>query len=439
RAVTGATAIFYNRPGSNKASNIYSGDPAYNDFTQNQGRIGYEFEHRFNEVVTVRQNLRFNAVDADMEYSRLVSPTTRYWSHYKEDMKNFVIDNMAQFEFDTGPMSHTTVAGVDYAWSDYNAYGDPNTFFSVISADDIASRPVPFYGSQEMNQLGVYLHDQMEWNNFTLFASGRYDWVDTTSLDASRIETEQKDDAFSGRIGISYRTEWGIIPYVNYSTSFSPNIGFVEDASGTHPARPTIAKQKEIGVKYEIPNTNAVISAAFFDIDQEDGNVFDASGSGQQIQRQYDMNSRGFELEANASFDNGFSFIASYTNLRVKIEEGPTGTIGKELSATPNHIFNLWGHYVFQEGLLEGLGIGAGVRFASESFGNDQNSFKNSARTYVDAAISYDFGARNPKLKGLMAQVNAKNLFDEREQVCSAGYCYRDEGVAVFGSLRYRF
>ncbi len=440
-SVTGGTAAFYNSS-YGVASDIYAGDPAYNDFNQTQGRIGYEFEHRFNDVVTVRQNLRYNAVDADLEYSGLYSvgaglPLQRYWGHYTEDMQNFVVDNMAQFEFDTGPVGHTVIAGADYAWSDYNAHSG----LSYVSLEDIKAMDAPFSGSQEMNQFGLYLHDQMEWNNFTLFASGRYDWVDTTSTDSSFAETKQSDDDFSYRFGLSYETEWGITPYANYSTSFAPNIGFVYDdvnSDANRAASPTIATQKEIGVKYEIPDYNAVVTAAYFDIDQDDGVVFDTStGPNKQVQR--DLNSRGFEIEANASLDNGFSLIASYTHLRMKIESGAVGTEGNELSATPNDIFSLWGHYKFEGGTLAGLGLGAGVRYVGTSYGDDENSFKNEARTFVDAALSYDFSYLKPEMDGVMLQVNAKNLFDEQKQTCSAGYCYWDEGRSVFASLRYRF
>lgn len=62
RSVTGVTAAFYNSS-YGVLSGIHEGDPAWDDFTQDQGRIGYEFEHRFNDLLTVRQNLRYNAVD----------------------------------------------------------------------------------------------------------------------------------------------------------------------------------------------------------------------------------------------------------------------------------------------------------------------------------------------------------------------------------------
>ena len=79
------------------------------------------------------------------------------------------------------------------------------------------------------------------------------------------------------------------------------------------------------------------------------------------------------------------------------------------------------------------------MRYVGESWGDDANSFRNDDRAFVDLAMSYDFGARNEKLEGLKLQVNAKNLFDERKPICTAGNCYWDEGRSVFGSLRYRF
>ncbi|MCB8839248.1 TonB-dependent siderophore receptor [Aurantimonas sp. VKM B-3413] len=441
RSVTGGTAAFYN-PSYGQVSDIYNGDPRYNDFTQEQGRIGYEFEHRFSDLLTVRQNLRYSHVDADLEYSGLYDAgapdLARYWGHYQEDVSTFVVDNMAQFTFDTGPVAHTAVAGLDYTWASY----DGAQALDYVSLDAIRNADLAYDGGQDTNQTGVYLHDQMEWNNFNLFLSGRYDWVDTTSHATDYSETGQKDEAFSGRAGLSYRTEWGIIPYANYSSSFSPNIGNVYDdlnSSVSRTADPTIAEQVEVGVKYEIPDANAVLTADYFHITQQDGVVFDAS-TGINKQRQLDLTSKGVEFEARTSLDNGLSLIASYTHMEMTIDAGAAGTVGKELSGVPNDIAAIWGHYDFQPGSrLAGLGIGAGVRYVGTSFGDDLNTIDNSDRYFVDAALSYDFGALDPDFDGVKLQVNAKNLFDEQKAICTSGYCYRDEGRKVIGSLRYRF
>lgn len=435
----GGTAAFYN-PAYGEVSHLYEGDKNWNDFDQEQGRIGYEIEHRLNDAVTLRQNLRYDQSDADLQYSGHYASGTdlaRYWGLYKEHMKNFTVDNSAEFQFDTGAIEHTALVGVDYSWATYTAYSGVD----YTSAASLSAAGAPFSGKQDMDSVGAYVHDQLKWNDFTLFASGRYDWVSTDSWDASSVKTTQKDDAFSWRVGLSYESQWGTTPYANYSTSFSPNIGFVYDDVTTDDkrvARPTEARQIEIGVKQEIPDMNAVVTASVFDIDQDNGVVFDAS-TGVNKQRQLDLNSRGFEIEANGSLDNGLGWIASYTYLRMKIVDGAAGTNGNELSATPNHIFALWGNYKVQDGAFKGFGAGAGVRFIGESYGDDINSFKNSARALVDASVSYDFAAIDKKMEGLTLQINAKNVFNKREDTCSAGYCYRDEGRSVMGSLRYRF
>ncbi len=440
RTKTGGTAAFYN-PAYGEVSNIYEGDPAYNDFAQEQGRIGYEFEHRFNDLLTVRQNLRYAKVDADLEYSGHYpagADLARYWGHYKENVATFTVDNMAQFTFDTGPVSHVALAGIDYTYADY----DSSSAFSYASVDDIKAAPLAFAGGQKMSNVGVYAHDQMTWDALTMFGSVRYDWVDSKSVDVTEAETSQKDKHFSGRVGASYETPWGLTPYFNYSTSFAPNIGFVYEAGSEirSVAKPTVAEQKEIGVKYQIPDTNLLVSAALFDIKQKDGVVFDVYGpTGENRQRQLDLNSRGFELEANASFENGFGLIASYTHLKMTIDKGAVGTEGNELSSTPNDIFALWGNYEFNDGELAGLGLGAGVRYVGKSFGDDENTINNEDRVFVDAAVSYDFGKRFDNFEGVKLQINAKNIFDERKPTCSAGYCYRDEGRSILGSLRYRF
>ncbi|WP_244509059.1 TonB-dependent siderophore receptor [Nitratireductor aquibiodomus] len=439
KAVTGATAWYHNSS-YGVLSDLYAGDPDWNDFDLRQGRIGFEFEHSLNDVVTLRQNLRFQAVDADLKYSGFYpAPPSRIWARYQEETRNFVVDNIAQFDFDTGSIEHTAVVGLDYSWSDYTA----RSARSLSGSASLDMVPYAFSGSQKMHQYGLYAHDQMEWNDWTLFVSARHDWVKSDSVSAALVGSEQTDKALSGRVGLSYRTPWGLIPYVNYSTSFSPNLGFVYDyaTNARSVARPTKGRQFEAGVKYELPDHNAVISAAFFNIDQTDGVVYDGTfdAAGNQRQRQLDLNARGVELEAQASLGNGFGMLASYTYMRMKIEDGLPGTVGNELSSTPNHMFSIWGTYDVQDGPMAGLGIGAGLRYVGESFGDDANSFRNDARVLVDASLSYDFGAAKPEWDGLSLQVNAKNLFDTRKQICTAGNCYLDEGRQITGSLRYRF
>ena len=47
-----------------KPTTLFTGDPNYDKFGQDQFRIGYQFEHRFNDALKVRQNLRYGEVNS---------------------------------------------------------------------------------------------------------------------------------------------------------------------------------------------------------------------------------------------------------------------------------------------------------------------------------------------------------------------------------------
>lgn len=435
RSLTGGTAAFYN-PAYGVVSDLYEGDPDYNDFRQDQWRLGYEIEHRLSDAWTLRHSARLSQVDADLEYSGHYpagGTLARYWGHYLEKVDSATADTALQWKGTTGTVEHEVLAGIDITHADYEAH----SLLGYVSAAETDAQNVPFSNAQDTRQTGIYLHDQMSWDNWRLFASLRYDRIETTSTAADRSESEQTDSGRSGRLGVSYHWPSGLVAYANLSTSFAPNLGVVYDDVTTEvsrPAEPTRATQREIGLKYAPEGTNLLFSAALFDIDQRDGVVLDAS-SGRNKQRQLDMNSRGVELELAANWDNGWSTIASYTHQRVKIEEGAAGTVGKELSGNPNDVLSVWGKYDFRDGALTGLGLGAGIRYVGESYGDDQNTLSNEDRAFVDLAVDYDL----QQVPGVQMQLNVKNVFDTQKSVCTAGYCYEDEGRTWTASLRRRF
>ncbi|WP_295805809.1 TonB-dependent siderophore receptor [uncultured Nitratireductor sp.] len=431
----GGTAVFYNGP--NGVTDLYGGDPTFNDFDQQQARIGYEFEHRLTEVFTLRQNLRYSWLDNNLEYAYWFAPDpanpsslARGAGRYAENARSLVVDNQLLSEFDTGPLQHRLLVGLDYGRIDYDQYG---LRYAPLPPEG-ETFDIPFVSAQVLNQVGLYASDQVNYDNWHLSIGGRYDWLEGKTTNTAGV-IEQTDTQFSWRVGLSYETPFGLVPFANYTTSFTPNVGTLVDGS---PANPTVGEQKEIGVKYKLPGMNAVVTAALFDIEQEDAVVFEVIGGiNQQVNR--DLRSRGFEIEANASLGSGLSMIASYAYVDMEIRNSLAGYTGNTLNSTPQHVFSVWGDYAVQSGPLEGLGVGAGVRYVGESFGNDANTTVNDDRYYVDMALRYDFGARNPKLDGLRLQVNATNLLDERGVTCTADYCYRDEGRSVVASMRYRF
>ncbi|WP_062207653.1 TonB-dependent siderophore receptor [Aureimonas sp. AU12] len=442
---TGGNATYFNQNG--RPSNLESGDPAFGDFDQQQGRVGYEFEHRFNDTLTIRQNLRYAHIDADVKYTSIGAlsadglTASRSTGRIVDDLDSIAVDNQAQVSFDTGPVVHTLLGGVDYNHVDVNdkiglgVAPDLNLVTLNYGAQAIPSPTLDFVDTTtRQSQTGVYLQDQIEVDRVVLTLGGRYDWLSQKAFNQLSVSpSEQDDENFSGRAGLSYLFDNGISPYVSYSTSFAPVIGNSFTGAAFDPSE---GKQEEVGVKYAPSDLNLAVNAALFRIRQTNVLASDPINANFQIQRG-EVESRGFELEATTSLLAGLNLTAAYTYLDMEIIEGDN--LGKVPSGIPANQFSLWSDYTVQSGAADGLGFGAGVRYLGKSWGDDTNTFRNDARILIDASLSYDLGKANPKFEGVSAQINAKNLFDKRADSCQAGYCYRDEGRNVIGSLRYRF
>lgn len=437
KITSGGAAGFVSLDG--KLLDIEHGDPAYGDLDLDQKRIGYEFEHRFSDDLTFRQNLRRSWVETDMKYVSIAGisadglSATRTANRLVDKADSFIIDNQLEWQVDTGPLAHTVLAGLDYSrlesGYDFGSAAAPDLDLVTRNyGQQAVTAPTTLWSLYTLNQrqTGVYLQDQIEFDRFVFTLGGRYDWLDAN----------QYGDFghFSWRAGVAYLFENGISPYFSYSTSFAPNTGV--SYSGQYFA-PSEGEQFEAGIKYAPTDLNLAVNAAVFNIEQTNALASDPDRIGFSITRGK-VRSRGFEIEAKANLLDNLDLLASYTYLDMEILAGDNP--GKVPSGIPANQFTLWASYAMPSGPLEGLTLGAGARYYSKTWMSDANDTgKNASRILVDASLGYDFGASNPQLKGLSARVNVNNVFDNRETTCSGSWCYVEEGRSVVGSLRYRF
>ena len=443
-ALTGGTAAYINTYDpltgtSTGATRQFAGDRRFNDFIQDQGRIGYEFEHRLSDFVVLNQRVRFSALATNQEYV-----FARFPGRVLEDTSGTVGDTFLDWRFSTGPIEHQLITGVDFTTIDYT------------SRQGVGSRPftptftylpaITYREKQNLSTVGVYAQDQIKIDAWRITLGVRNDWLDTTfkpqSFGFAPTTYTRDDSATTFRAALGYVTPFGLAPYVSYATSFVPNPGAIQSAGGGTPqlAKPTRGEQAEIGLKYEIPAYNALISTAVFDIKQTDGLVFEASTGVNELV-QLDLRSRGFEIEATASPLPGLNLIASYAYNDVEILKLSAATEGKTLNASPFHTASAFVDYTFVGGPLDRFGLGAGVRYLGSSFGDNLNTpiLDNAPRAFVDAVLHYDLVALDPSLAGVRLQVNATNLLDDVQQICTAGYCYFDQSRRIVANLRYRF
>lgn len=417
-------------------------DPDFNSQKVEQYQLGYQLEHKFDNGLTFRQNARFGDVDLKAHYlDRVNVNTDGTWptTSVTDDMRTYQIDNQLESKFDTGSFSHTLLTGLDYTGvaSDFAMGGAsvaPGTPGSDVTIPDLN-----YFTGSDLNQTGIYAQDQIEFGNWRAVAGLRYDWAhqESTVKGAGGSTSEKDDGVLSGQVGLLYLFDNGLAPYVSYGTSFVPSTALAADGSVLDPTK---GRQIEVGVKYQPEGENYSLSGAVYRLVETGKPQYDipsylfSHNSGENTYT-------GFELEGRTEFDNGISLIAAYTYAHAEVTENiDASLIGNAPSTVPRHVASLWVNYAVPEDTaLAGLSIGGGIRAMSDSFTSDANTGKNAGVAYLDAALSYDFGATTPDLKGLSLSVSATNLADRREQVCTDGYCYTSQSRTVLGSLKYKW
>ncbi|KIU30418.1 TonB-dependent receptor [Methylobacterium radiotolerans] len=447
------TSFFYNDPGF-RVTNFYSGDPAFNQYKQQQYRIGYAFEHKFSPDLIFRQNFRYYDVRADYDYTSItgLNPARTLGSRtagaYLDTLSQISLDNQLEGHFTTGPIQHTLIGGVDYAHYDYTrAFGfgaapDLNLLTLNYGQQVIARPRYTNFQSQAQDQIGAYLQEQAKFGRFVLTLTGRHDWVfQNTSDQTAGTVANQTDRAFSGRIGLNYLLTDFLVPYASYATTFTPQVGI--DVNG-NPFKAATGDQIEAGVKVAIPNTNITTSFSGFDIVQSSLLRQDPNNIANQVATG-SVESKGFEAELTANFAPGTNLTLSYTHLDLRYLRQTSLVTGRPidgnaLSGIPGDSFTAFGTYLFAPSSpLAGLQLGGGIRYAGTSFADDENTVRNPTVTLFDALVAYDFAALDPKYRGFRAQINASNIFDRSYTTCQAGFCYRGAPATVIGSLIYRW
>ena len=279
-----------------------------------------------------------------------------------------------------------------------------------------------------MSTVGTYAQDQVQWDRWTFTLGGREDWVNVRQDDrTAHTQTKQDVSAFSGRVGLTYRGDYGLSPYVSYATSFNPIIG-VRMFGGALP-QPTRGKQIEAGLRWQPLGNKLMLSAATYQINQT--NVVTPTPrtldpTGLSSVQTGEVRSRGIELSAVGNITRDLSIIASYIYQDVKNVKANDASLNNWPVdiARPRQMASLWADWTSHAGALAGLGIGGGMRYQSASAGAPDNSLTVASYTLYDAALHYD-------TRHWRFSLNVDNLFDRRYISGCQSYA-----VCAFGNER---
>lgn len=437
----------FGNPNGRIPTNRFTGEDQYNKVDKFQMNLGYEIEHRFDDVFTVRQNARFSRIDYNQRqvYGLGFQPdlATLNRTAYGQDVRAnlYAVDNQGQAKFATGPLTHTVLGGFEYnritnATVNRSAAATPLNLFNPVYGALQPELSIYTNSQQTQNLYGLYLQDQVKLDRFILTLGGRQDWVDTTTRDrrADGGTAAQSARKFTYRAGLGYEAPLGITPYVGYARSFQPIAGV--NASGAA-FQPTEGKQIEVGVKYQPAGKASYVTAAAFDLTQSNVSTPDPTNVVNTVQTG-EVRVRGVEVEAQLNLLAGLNVLAAYTYLDPVVTSANDGTQGNQVGAVPRHAASGWVDYSFGEGSpVAGLGLGAGVRYVGSTQASNADLFKVRDRTLADAAVRYDFG-RDSRWR---LAVNANNLFDRSfvAQCSGESFCYYGTRREVLASLGVRW
>ncbi|XKH01026.1 TonB-dependent siderophore receptor [Marinobacter nauticus] len=356
--------------------------------------------------------------DANGEVERTIYTTDRA-------TQVFNVDARLEGNIELGATRHNLIIGADRQdalWEEWNNdSGDGGTFdvynpeygnlnASVLNPSDAADN--------EIEQIGLYVADHMEFGPVVVSTGLRHDWAENRELAVSGTETVSEEESTTGRIGVMYRFENGVSPYISYAEAFSMNLG-TDGAGGI--LKPNTGEQQEAGIKYVSPDRSMGVTVAYFDIIQENRVSQGATPGGVQ---QTGAVIHGWELQLNKRW-NRFETQVAFTDMNAKDD-----STDNRLPYVAERQASWWNQLY----VASNWRLGAGVRYIGDNVGWGGNPVVPSVTLY-DAMVGYTW-------QDWEFSVDAKNLADEeyiswcRSEGADCGY---GERRTVNANARYRF
>lgn len=431
----------------------FTGEPDFDHFNRTQFGVGYEISHRFNNVWSVQQNLRYAQTEIDWEqvYGGGLQADRRTLNRFAYradiDVATFQVDNQVKAEFTTGPVRHTLLGGFDYSQINYRnaqyfAFASELDVFAPVYGSPVPALTAPYDNVRQVNtQYGLYLQDQIRFDRLVVTAGIRQDWAlsDVDDRDAG-ITRYQNDDAFTWRLGALYLADNGLAPYASYARSFQPQIG--TDGAG-NAWQPLEGEQYEVGLKYQPRGLRSFMQVAAFHLTQKNTLTPDPNSPFDQV-AVGEIRVRGVEVEGVAELGQGVSLVASYTYLDPEITRSNTAAeLGHRPAGVAKNNAGLYAEYTFVQarGPLSGLTLGAGIRYLGNTSAVNTGGAVVPSTTLFDAALRYDLSKLSERAKGFEFAVAASNLADTRYVGRCSGEngCFYGNRLNVLGSLTYKW
>lgn len=445
--------ILYDAPHGRVPPSLNINEPSWDRFDGTRKRVGWELEHQLNDQWTVRHHFRHDNngpgeyysmyavwVDGFVNSNGVRDPNGTYmnrrWFAKTEKRRDTNADFLLEGRFRTGYLQHTTLFGADGLWSrslNGGGFGDgtPLDVYNPV----YGSFPEPTLTMPDvtirMRNIGFVIQDQIKIDNR---------WVVLAGLRRDRAITlsngeEQKNTATSKNLGIVWLADGGWSPYLSYTESFEPTLGYGVKADGSS-LSPKRGKQIEAGVKWTSADQRISTTAAVYQLKEKNRPAADAENPG-YFAEFGEVTVKGVELELRANLSQ-WDIIAQYTFTDAQITAKATERqAGQQLRGEPKNTAALWTVHKFGHLGIPGLRAGLGVRYMGSIGIGVSDGLTVPSVTLLDALIGYDVG-------NWRFALNVNNLADKTyvnscQDAGAMPRCWYGSQRSAIASMTYRW
>ncbi|MBF61149.1 MAG: TonB-dependent siderophore receptor [Xanthomarina sp.] len=437
---TNPTFLFLNRSAPSAASNLdelgYNNKLSFtsNDLTLENPTQNYrvEMDYKLSDTWQSQTLLSTSNTSTKGYYSYLFdygilegNTFTRFVNKQNANTQTTDIQQNFIGDFKIASLRNRVVIGLDYFnetqtnnSTGYAFYGNvtpdggtngDNPFTSVVETDSyplstagvdaaLASQGVSNVKSKN-HIYSLYVSDVVDiTENLSAMVGLRLDHFDNEG-DLTNPDDDYNQTTLSPKFGIVYQPiKDQLAVFANYQNGFTnvaPQlVGNPDDGPQTLKTfDPEQANQLEFGVKTNLFSNRLNVTMSYYDIKVKDRVITDPSSPFNKIQGG-EVVSKGFEIELNANPVNGLNIRAGFSNNDSETTKSDNTEIlnKRPLEAGPETLYNFWANYEFQEGALDGFGLGFGFNGASERYAINYEStgdFILPSYTIANASVFY--------------------------------------------------
>ena len=421
---------FMGRPADVKRS-LFFGDPKRSHSDAEVLAFNSLIEHRFDFGVTLSNRTNYARYDKFYQNIFSRSPVTDdrvFLGAYNDttDRENVFNQTNLLYSLDTGPISHTFLAGVEigqqitsnirrtgFFGSDPNPNNPTDASISVRLNNPVTDAPLSFItrptdadNRSVVDITSLYVQDQIELlPQLQAIAGVRYDLfeVDFQKRNGDGTQIKTTDHLISPRFGLIFKPIETVSIYASYSKAFVPRAG--DQLTSIVVTRATLKPEKfttyEAGIKWDI-YPDLALTGAVFRLDRTNV-ITPTSNTGGAAFLAGSQRTEGIEIGLSGRITQNLSVMGGYayqdgeiTSTTEEAEKGAT------LAELPRNTFSMWSRYNF----TPRIGAAFGVIYRSSMFAAVDNTVRVPDFTRVDAALFAQL------TKQVRAQINIENLFD---------------------------